>query len=205
MKVLVACEFSGIVRSAFRRRGHEALSCDLMDCEDDSPYHYIGDCLEILNEGWDLIIAHPPCTYLASSGLHWNNKVPGRAEKTEEALKFVSAILNADCPSIALENPVGCISTRIRKFDQMIQPYEFGDNASKKTCLWLKNLPKLTPTKYISPSCPYLSCFGECDHKKVWANQTPSGQNKLGPSENRAKERSRTYAGIANAMAEQWG
>jgi hypothetical protein len=145
----------------------------------------------VLFEGWDLMIAHPPCTYLASSGLHWNKRVPGRAALTEESLDFVRMLLEADIPKIALENPIGCISSRIRKPDQIIQPWMFGEDASKATCLWLKGLPLLRATEVIT--------------KARYANQTPSGQNKLGPSPDRAKERSRTYEGIAKAMAEQWG
>lgn len=143
---------------------------------------------------WDLIIAHPPCTYLASSGLHWNKRVPERAAKTEEAIQFVQALMNAPSLRIAIENPVGCLSSRIRKPDQIIQPWHFGDDASKKTCLWLKGLPKLKDTDRLPG-----------DDKTRRANQTPSGQNNLGPSPDRWKERSRTYQGIANAMAAQWG
>jgi hypothetical protein len=147
------------------------------------------------------MIAHPPCTYLSVSGLHWNKRDPERAQKTEEALDFVRLLLDAPIPKIALENPVSCISSRIRKPDQIIQPYEFGDDASKKTCLWLQNLPKLVPTERVQGR------MVEHNGKLVerWANQTDSGQNKLGPSEDRAKIRSTTYAGIARAMAEQWG
>jgi hypothetical protein len=146
---------------------------------------------------WDLIIAHPPCTYLCSSGLHWNTRVPGRAEKTEESLVFVQELLNAPARAIAVENPVGCIGTRIRKADQIIQPHQFGEDASKQTCLWLKGLPKLTPTGMVAPRM--------VNGKPRWANQTDSGQNRLGPSEDRWAERSKTYPGIAAAMADQWG
>ena len=148
----------------------------------------------IARPNWDLMIAHPPCTYLAVSGLHWNGRVPGRAEKTEEALDFVRLLMNAPIDRICVENPVSCISSRIRKPDQIIQPWWFGDDASKKTCLWLKNLPPLVPTDKLPG-----------DDKTRRANQTPSGQNKLGPSPDRWKERSRTYPGIAAAMAQQWG
>lgn len=143
---------------------------------------------------WDMMIAHPPCTYLASSGLHWNKRIPGREALTEEALEFVRLLLDAPIPRIALENPVGRISTAIRKPDQTIQPWWFGDDASKRTCLWLKNLPALKETNRLPG-----------DDKTRRANQTPSGQNKLGPSEDRWKLRSVTYPGIAAAMAEQWG
>ena len=146
---------------------------------------------DILHDGWDMMIAHPPCTYLAGSGLHWNTRVPGRAALTEEALEFVRLLLTAPIPRIALENPIGCISSRIRKPDQIIQPWWFGEDASKATCLWLKGLPLLKPTDII--------------RKARYANQTPSGQNKLGPSADRAKLRSLTYMGVAEAMASQWG
>ena len=189
MKVLVGCEESGIVRDAFIKQGHNALSCDILPTRSPGP-HYQGDVLDIINDGWDIGIFFPSCTYLAGSGLHWNKRIKGRVEKTEEALLFVRALLNAPIDKISLENPVGCISTRIRKPEQIIQPWQFGHDASKKTCLWLKNLPLLVPTKIIT--------------KKRYANQTPSGQNKLGPSADRVRLRSLTYQGIAEAMATQW-
>lgn len=197
MRVLVGCEYSGRVRNAFREAGHDAWSCDLLPSEDDSPFHIQGDVLPVLDQGWDLGIFHPPCTYLAVSGLHWNKRDPARAAKTEEALDFVRALMSAPIERIAVENPVSCISSRIRKPDQIIQPYEFGEDASKKTCLWLKNLDLLTPTQMVAPRL--------VDGKPRWSNQTDSGQNRLGPSEDRWKERSRTFAGVAKAMAEQWG
>jgi hypothetical protein len=190
MRILIACEYSGVVRDAFRAKGHDAWSCDLLPCDSDPAYHYQCDVLEILDKGWDLMIAHPPCTYLASSGLHWNKRRPERAALTNEALKFIQTLLGAPIPRIALENPIGCISSRIRKPDQIIQPWQFGEDASKATCLWLKNLPLLIPTNIIK--------------KDRYANQTASGQNKLPPSADRWKIRSKTYQGIANAMAEQW-
>lgn len=197
MKVLVACEYSGRVRDAFLARGHDAISCDLLPTDSPGP-HYQGDVLELIRrEKFDLMIAHPPCTYLCSSGLHWNGRVPGRAEKTEEALEFVRALLFCDIPKIALENPMGCIGTRIRKSDQIIQPWQFGADASKATCLWLKGLPKLVPTSIVEPRI--------VNGKKRWGNQTDSGQNRLGPSDDRWKIRSETYLGIAEAMAAQWG
>lgn len=197
MKVLVACEYSGRVRDAFLARGHDAISCDLLPTDSPGP-HYQGDVLELIRrEKFDLMIAHPPCTYLCSSGLHWNGRVPGRAEKTEEALEFVRALLFCDIPKIALENPMGCIGTRIRKSDQTIQPWQFGADASKATCLWLKGLPKLIPTSIVEPRI--------VNGKKRWGNQTDSGQNRLGPSDDRWKIRSETYLGIAEAMAAQWG
>lgn len=196
MRVLVACEFSGTVREAFNKRGHDAWSCDLMPTE--APGNHItGDIREklsthdIYDMKWDLMIAHPPCTYLASSGLHWNTRRPQRQAQTELALDFVRFLLDAPIDRIALENPIGCISSRIRKPDQIIQPWMFGEDASKSTCLWLKNLPPLKPTNIIK--------------KDRYANQTASGQNKLGPSPDRWKLRSVTYQGIADAMAEQWG
>lgn len=196
MKVLVACEHTGVVRDAFARHGHDAWSCDLLDTE--SPgQHYTGDVMDIIDDGWDLMVAHPPCTYLCSSGLHWNGRVPGREAKTEDALDFVRALLNAPVPRIALENPVGCISTRIRKADQYIQPHQFGHDASKKTGLWLKGLPPLVPTALVAPRIVRGG-------RPRWANQTDSGQNREGPSADRWKIRSATYAGIAEAMADQW-
>lgn len=140
------------------------------------------------------MIAHPPCTYLAVSGLHWNKRRTGRANLTEQALDFVRALLNAPIPKIALENPIGCISSRIRKPDQIIQPWQFGEDASKATCLWLKGLPPLMQTLELPGG-----------RKARRANQTASGQNKLGPSPERAAERAKTYPGIADAMARQWG
>lgn len=196
MRVLVACEYSGAVRDAFRARGHDAMSCDLLPTDVDGP-HYQGDVFDVIGDGWDLMIAHPPCTYLSSSGLHWNGRVEGRAAKTEDALAFVRALLDAPIPRIAVENPVGCIGTRIRKADQTIQPHQFGDDASKATCLWLKGLPLLKPTAHV----PGRMVNG----KPRWANQTDSGQNRLAPSADRWKLRSATFSGIAAAMADQWG
>jgi hypothetical protein len=192
MKVLVACEYSGTVREAFRHRGHDAISCDLLPTDAPGP-HYQGDVREIINDGWDLMIAHPPCTYLCSSGLHWNKRRPERAAQTEEALEFVRFLLEASIQRIAIENPIGCISTRICKPDQIIQPWQFGHSESKATCLWLKGLPALVPTKVL----PFPG-------NGRWNNQTASGQNKLGPSADRWKIRSTTYQGIADAMADQW-
>jgi hypothetical protein len=194
MKVGVLCECSGTVRDAFIARGHDAVSCDIKPTESPGP-HRLGDCFTFDWSDFDLLIMHPVCTYLAASGLHWNHRIPGRAAKTEEALAFVARLMALPVPRYALENPVGCISTRIRPADQYIQPYQFGHPESKKTGLWLKNLPLLVPTKVCLP-CPITG---------RWENQTPTGQNKLGPSPERAAIRARTYQGIADAMAEQWG
>lgn len=195
MKILIACEYSGVVRDAFIRQGHQAISCDLLPTESEGP-HYQGDLFDILDEDWDMIIAFPPCTYLCSSGLHWNKRRPKREEKTKQAFEFVMKIANANCERIAIENPIGCISTKWRKPDQIIQPYHFGEDASKATCLWLKNLLPLKSTKYVEPRI--------VNGKKRWSNQTNSGQNKLTPSKDRSKIRSKTYPGIAEAMADQW-
>jgi len=195
LRVLVACEYSGRVRDAFTAKGHYALSCDLLPTESPGK-HYQGDVTALLHpdHNWDLLIAFPPCTYLASSGMHWTTRGLRDPQLTEDALNFVRLLLEAPIEKIALENPVGCISTRVRKPTQYIHPWQFGHQESKKTCLWLKNLPPLEPTKIVQKP-----------ESGVWLNQTPSGQNKLGPSDERAKQRSLTYQGIANAMAEQWG
>lgn len=217
MKVLIACEYSGTVRDAFIAAGHEAMSCDLLPTDRPGP-HYQGDIREVLysNYSWDLMIAHPPCTYLCSSGLHWNNRRPEREKETYKALEFVAMLMNAPVPKIAIENPIGCISTRIFKHNrggycaslakgiaqpmpptQTIQPYQFGEDASKATCLWLFGLEPLQPTEIVQPRW--------VDGKRRWGNQTDSGQNNLPPSKDRWKIRSTTYQGIANAMANQWG
>jgi hypothetical protein len=196
MRVLVACEYSGVVRDAFIECGHEAMSCDLLPTEAPGP-HYHGDVRDVLDDGWDLMVAHPPCDYLCSSGMHWTTRGLRDPQLTEDALAFVRLLMNAPIERIAVENPVGVISSRIRKPDQIIQPYEFGHDASKKTCLWLKSLPLLTPTKIVAPRI--------VDGRKRWGNQTDSGQNRLPPSADRWKIRSETYRGIAAAMARQWG
>ncbi len=196
-RVLVGCEFSGTVRDAFAARGWDAWSCDLLPSEKPGN-HLQCDIREVMSDGWwDLGIFHPPCTYLSVSGLHWNKRVPGRAAKTEEALEFARALLEAPIDRKALENPIGCISSRIRKPDQIIQPHQFGADASKATCLWTYGLPLLTPTSHVAPRL--------VDGRPRWANQTDSGQNKLGPSADRWALRSMTYPGIAAAMADQWG
>lgn len=251
MRVLVACEYSGRVRDAFKARGFHAVSCDLLPT-DNPGLHYQGDVTPLLGgwepvqftadcdpdgDGWcrttdkdpcececlgptqdeveyreingvlmarpidrphwDLMIAHPPCTYLSVSGMHWTTRGLRDPQLTEDALAFVRLLLDAPIPRIALENPVSVISSRIRKPDQTVQPWQFGHDASKATCLWLKNLPLLTPTSIVEPRI--------VNGKKRWANQTDSGQNRLGPKDDRWKIRSTTYAGIADAMAEQWG
>jgi len=172
------------------------MSCDLLPTDSPGP-HYQGDVTDIINDGWDLMIAHPPCTYLSVSGMHWTKRGLRDPKLTEDALDFVHMLMKAPIERIAIENPISVISTRIRKPDQIITPYQFGHDASKKTCLWLKNLPLLAPTDIIEPRV--------IDGKKRWGNQTDSGQNKLPPSKDRWKIRSETYEGIANAMAQQWG
>ena len=193
MKVLIACEYSGTVRDAFIKAGHDAMSCDLLPTDVEGP-HYQGDVTDVLNDGWDLMVAHPPCTYLSVSGMHWTTRGLRDPQLTENALDFVRQLMNAPIERIAIENPVSVISTRVRKPDQIVQPWWFGHDASKKTCLWLKNLPLLASTKML---------LGDAKTRR--ANQTASGQNKLPPSKDRWKIRSATYQGIAEAMAEQWG
>lgn len=204
MKVLIACESSGAMRRAFQERGHIAYSCDILAADDnETVFHLQADIrnvLEAFADLFDLMIAHPPCQYLALSGIHWNHRIPGRKEKSAEALEFVRLLLDAPIPRIALENPVGIISTNIRKPDQYIQPWQFGHPESKKTGLWLKNLPALMPGEVMVP--PALQANGKSPR---WENQTATGQNKLGPSADRWKLRSATYPGVAAAMADQWG
>ena len=198
MRWLVGCEFSGVVRRAFRGRGHDAWSCDLLPAEDKSEHHIIADVRDVLGDGWDGAIFHPPCTHLAVSGARYFARKKASGVQ-EEALDFVRYLLEAPIPRIALENPVSVISTRIRKPDQIIQPYNFGENASKTTCLWLKGLPKLINTSYYPPR---ITATGA----RRWANQTEvTGSNIHLPSPDRWKIRSRTFQGIADAMADQWG
>jgi site-specific DNA-cytosine methylase len=181
MRVLVACEYSGAVRDAFAAAGHHAMSCDLLPTEK-TGLHYRGDVRDVLHDGWDLMICHPPCTHLSVSGARWfKDKLPEQAE----ALDFVRLLLDAPIKRIALENPISIISSRIRKPDQIIQPWQFGHGETKATCLWLKNLPKLTPTDIV-----------EGREARV---------HKMPPGPDRWKERSRTFEGIAQAMAAQWG
>lgn len=200
MFILINCERSGVVREAFRKRGHDAWSCDLEPSEDDSPYHLQMDAIEAAYAGgWDAMICHPECRYLCVSGLHWNkrDKTGERARQTEKAAAFALKLWNAPIPKIALENPVGRLSRVIGKPSQIIQPYEFGEDASKKTCLWLKGFKLLVGTEYVEPRM--------VNGKPRWSNQTDSGQNRLGPSETRSMDRARTYPGIADAFADQWG
>lgn len=184
MRVLVACEYSGRVRNAFRALGHEAWSCDLLECEDGSPFHIQGDCLEVISQGWDMLIAHPPCTHLAVSGArHFEEK---RADgRQQEAVEFFMALAHAKVPRIAIENPVCIMSSLWREPDQVIQPWMFGHGETKATCLWLKGLPPLIPTKIVPGREPRI--------------------HRMPPSPDRWKERSRTFEGIAEAMAKQWG
>lgn len=182
MKVLIACEYSGAVRDAFRDRGHDAMSCDLLPTDKPGP-HYEGDVTDIINDGWDMLIAFPPCTHLAVSGARWfpEKRADGRQQA---ALDFVRLLMDAPINKIAIENPVSVISSHIRKPDQTIQPWQFGHGETKRTCLWLKNLPKLQPTDIVDGR-----------EQRIW---------KMPPSPDRWKERSKTFAGIANAMADQW-
>ena len=192
MKVLVACEYSGIVREAFAKRGHDAWSCDLLPTDQPSDKHIQGDVLEIINDGWDLIIAHPPCTHLSLSGAkYWAEK---RADgRQQAAIKFVEDIWDADCPRICIENPVGALTnhSKLGKASQYINPYEFGHAEQKRTGLWLKGLPKLQGTKFIDVK----GLPNKERHRLHW----------LPPSKDRWKIRSTTFQGIADAMADQWG
>lgn len=180
LRVLVACEFSGIVRDAFIARGHDAISCDILPTGSPGP-HYQGDVFDIIDDGWDMMIAHPPCTHLAVSGARWFKDKPYEQVK---ALNFVRLLLNADIERIALENPISVISSKIRKPDQIIQPWQFGHGETKATCLWLKNLPLLIPTNIVAGREAIV--------------------HKMPPGPDRWKKRSLTYRGIAEAMANQW-
>lgn len=184
MRVLVACEYSGRVRDAFIAGGHDAMSCDLLPSDSPAGKHYQGDVRDVLNDGWDLMIAHPPCTDLAVSGArHFAAKIADGRQQA--ALDFVRDLMNAPIEKIAIENPVSVISSKIRKPDQIIQPWQFGHGETKATCLWLKNLPLLIPTNIV-------------DGREAVVHRMP-------PSADRWKKRSTTYLGIAAAMAEQWG
>lgn len=226
MKVLVACECSGRVREAFRTRGADAWSVDLKPSEDGSPYHCTEDVfVAIASDRWDLLIAHPPCTYLCGSGMHWTTRGIRPQHLTDDAVWFALRLWRAPVPRICIENPVGILARFIGPATQYVQPYQFGHDASKKTGLWLRGLPmlKLDPRKYIQPrlvcacgtvwkfdpmdmrqpGCPSCGETSACS-KPRWGNQTDSGQNRLGPSSARATERARTYEGIAEAMADAW-
>lgn len=205
MKILVACETSGAVRDAFIALGHEAVSCDILPTDVFGP-HYQGDVRDILHDGWDMLIAHPPCTYLCSSGLHWTTRGLRDKQLTEDALDFVRLLMAAPIHRIAIENPIGAIGSRIRPATQYIQPYQFGDDASKRTGLWLKGVPKLTkdPARRI-PGRWVEWPPGSGKQVERWSNQTDSGQNREPPAADRWKIRSQTYPGIAAAMADQWG
>ena len=184
MRILVACEFSGVVREAFRKRGHDAYSCDFTSAEDGSKKHHQCDVRDLLSKKWDLMVAHPPCTYLAVSGARWWSR-PGVREKQLEALRFVMLLYEAKIPKIAIENPVGKVTSLLRSPTQIIQPWMFGHGETKATCLWLRGIPKLIPTNVV-------------DGRESRIHRMP-------PSPNRQRERSRTYQGIADAMAAQWG
>lgn len=184
MRVLVACEFSGVVREAFRRKGHDAWSCDLLGCDDFSPYHIQDDIFNLYldDRDWDLMIAHPPCTHLACSGARW---FKDKAQEQREAIDFFKRLADCAIPKIAIENPIGIMSSHYRKPDQIIQPWQFGHGETKATCLWLKNLPTLQSTNIV-------------EGREARIHNMP-------PSKDRWKLRSITYQGIADAMADQWG
>jgi hypothetical protein len=212
MRVLIACEFSGTVRDAFTAMGCRAMSCDLLPSDTDG-LHYQGDVLDILGDGWDLMIAHPPCTYLAGSSVQWlshpddkhlpfddrrpHPKYPNRRGDMLDSIKFVLTLWNAPIPRVVIENPVGLLSSRWRKPDQIIQPYMFGDEYTKTTCLWLRGVPPLIPTNVVGKGERVVFASGK-SHPKWYADAL-----KLPPSE-RAKVRNKTFPGIANAMADQW-
>lgn len=194
LRVLIGCEFSGVVREAFRKRGHDAWSCDLLESEDNSPFHLQCDLLSILNDNWDLAIFHPPCTYLCSRSVYHCRRRKDEY-KHDEAQAFFMSLYNADIPKIAVENPVGIMTKRFRKPDQYIDPYYFGEPYRKKTGLWLKNLPLLKPTNMLAPPEPiYISKDGK---KRYFVDGMRGGD--------RAKNRSKTFQGIADAFASQWG
>lgn len=225
MKVLIGCERSAVVRQEFERRGHDAWSCDLVESEV-TGNHVIADIREVcLWPGWDLFIVHPECTFLTVANTYirrgCSKYTPEEAhEHQRQAIEFFMAMVNAPIDRIAIENPIGIMSTIYRKPDQIIQPYQFGDDASKATCFWLRGLPPLMPTRFVEPrySCRCGTVFeytlgkygcpscggGNRAARPFWGNQTRSGQNRLGPCANRSAMRSRTYPGIAAAMAEQW-
>ena len=202
MRVLIACEFSGTVRDAFIAKGHDAMSCDLMPTDRLGP-HYQGDVFDVINDGWDLMIAHPPCTYLTVTGNKWfkpeyASRFPTRHLDREDAAKFFLALANSNIPKIAIENPIGVMSTRYRKPDQIIHPWQFGHEASKSTCLWLKGLPNLVPTNIVGKG--EFITYKSGKRMTKWYADAAS----LSPKE-REKVRNTTFQGIADAMANQWG
>lgn len=196
MRVLVACEYSGKVREAFRKLGHDAWSCDLLPADDGSPYHYQGDVFDIINDGWDLMIAHPPCTYLTNAGVSWLYRKEGRWEQMREGAEFFKLLMDAPIPKIAVENPIMhkyAVEIIGRRQDQVIQPWMFGHMEQKATCLWLKGLPLLKPTNDVKEEMLKLP------------KEVIQRLHYLPPSKDRWKIRSETYQGIADAMAAQWG
>lgn len=204
MRVLIACEFSGAVRDAFIGGGHEAMSCDLLPTETPGP-HYQGSVMDVLNDGWDLMVAHPPCTYLTLTGNKWfkpefADRFPTRHQDREDAIEFFMALANAPIPKIAIENPIGVLSSRWRKPNQIIQPWQYGFPTTKATCLWLKGLPNLVPTNIVSKGEVVVSKSG--NRMSRWYYETSKLPLKGGV---RAKARSVTFQGIADAMAAQWG
>lgn len=196
-KVLIACEFSATVRDSFIKEGHDAVSCDLIDTDIPGP-HIKGDVRDVLGDGWDAMIAFPPCTFLCKMGIWWNHKRPERWEHTEEAIEFVQCLMDAPINRIAIENPVGILSRRIRKPEQTVQPFHHGDEATKLTCLWLKNLPLLEKTNVVGEGKFYVKKNGA--RAAAWSHTTSGTRKEL-----RKKIASKTFPGIATAMAEQWG
>jgi hypothetical protein len=205
--ILVACEHSGAVRDAFISHGFSAFSCDLLPAETPGP-HIVGNVLDVLHDPrWTALIAFPPCTYLSASGLHWNKRDPEREHKTAAAVEFALLLWNAPIPRIAIENPLGRLSRAIGPPTQIVQPYQFGSDASKRTCLWLRGLPPIQPFEFVPPrSKPgeHLDLFGLPIGLPRWENQADSGQNRLGETRDRWRKRSRTYPGIAAAMVRAW-
>lgn len=199
LKVLVACEESGVVRDAFIKKGHDAMSCDILPTSSLGP-HYRGDVRDILEHGWDLMIGHPPCTYLTNAGARWiyDDRYPDRRQKQEEAFEFFMQLWDAPIKSIALENPIGAVSRLFRKPDQIIKPLMFGQGSTKQTCLWLKNLPKLTATDIVEPEY-HVSKSGRKWDKWFFESSL------ISDLEERSKFRSKTFKGVADAMAQQWG
>ena len=199
MRVLVAFEESQTVCKAFRARGHEAYSCDVIECSGGHPeWHIKGDARDVINDGWDMMIAHPPCTHLCVSGARWFASGHKPLKLQDDALDFVRAMMDAPIDKIAIENPISVISSKIKKTTQIIRPFQFGENSTKATCLWLKNLPKLEPTKIITPE-KHTTKSGKV-YDKWWFDTCLISDLKL-----RAKVRSKTFPGIADAMADQWG